>query len=141
MALNNLFSIAGTALTAQTVRMNTTASNLANAGTVAGSEQDAFRAKRTVFKTILDQQLGPLDSSHRGGVKVSSINDDPTPIMRRSDPTNPAADKDGYVYLSNVHEMTEMVEMMAAARSYQNNVEVINTARQLTLRTLDIIKS
>jgi len=141
MALENLFSIAGTALNAQTVRMNATASNLANAGTVAGSEKDAFRAKRAVFKTILDQQLGPLNPSNRGGVKVSRITDDPAPIARMSDPTNPAADKDGYVYMSNVHEMTEMVEMMAAARSYQNNVEVVNTARQLTLRTLDIIKS
>ena len=145
MALNNLFSIAGTALNAQTVRMNATASNLANAGTVAGSEKDAFRAKRTVFKTILDQhlgqQFGQLNPSNRGGVKVTGISDDPAPIARMSDPTNPAADKDGYVYLSNVHEMTEMVEMMAAARSYQNNVEVVNTARQLTLRTLDIIKS
>jgi flagellar basal-body rod protein FlgC len=141
MALDNLFSIAGTALNAQTVRMNATASNLANAGTVAGSEKDAFRAKRANFKTILETQLGPLDKSNLGGVKVSAISDDPAPITRMSDPTNPAADKDGYVYLSNVHEMTEMVEMMAAARSYQNNVEVVNTARQLTLRTLDIIKS
>lgn len=141
MALGNLFNIAGSALNAQTVRMNTTASNLANAGTVAGSEQDAFRAKRAVFKTILEQQAGSIEQSNRGGVKVTGISDDPSPIARMSDPTNPAADKDGYVYLSNVHEMTEMVEMMAAARSYQNNVEVVNTARQLTLRTLDIIKS
>jgi len=141
MALGNLFNIAGSALNAQTVRMNTTASNLANAGTVAGSEQDAFRAKRAVFKTILEQQASSTDQSNRGGVKVTGISDDPAPIARMSDPTNPAADKDGYVYLSNVHEMTEMVEMMAAARSYQNNVEVVNTARQLTLRTLDIIKS
>jgi flagellar basal-body rod protein FlgC len=141
MALGNLFNIAGSALNAQTVRMNTTASNLANAGTVAGSEQDAFRAKRAVFKTILEQQASPMAQSNRGGVKVTGISDDPAPIARMSDPSNPAADKDGYVYLSNVHEMTEMVEMMAAARSYQNNVEVVNTARQLTLRTLDIIKS
>jgi len=141
MALGNLFNIAGSALNAQTVRMNTTASNLANAGTVAGSEQDAFRAKRVVFKTILEQQASSTVQSNRGGVKVNGISDDPSPIARMSDPTNPAADKDGYVYLSNVHEMTEMVEMMAAARSYQNNVEVVNTARQLTLRTLDIIKS
>ena len=144
MPLENLFSIAGSALNAQTVRMNTTASNLANAGTVAGSEKDAFRAKRAEFKTIFDQQLGTLnsgDQGNQGGVKVTRIRDDPAPISRMSDPTNPAADKDGYVYLSNVQEMTEMVEMMAAARSYQNNVEVVNTARQLTLRTLDIIKS
>jgi len=74
-------------------------------------------------------------------VKVTSITDDPSPVKKMHDPGNPSADKDGYVYLSNVNEMTEMVEMMAANRSYQNNVEVINTARQLMMRTLDIIKS
>ncbi len=141
MAFDNIFGIAGSALNAQTTRMNATASNLANAGTVAGSEKDAFRAKRAVFKTILDNQLSAQDATNRGGVKVQQLTDDPAPITRMSDPGNPAADKDGYVFLSNVNEMTEMVEMMAAARSYQNNVEVVNTARQLMTRTLDIIKS
>jgi flagellar basal-body rod protein FlgC len=141
MAFDNIFGIAGSALNAQTTRMNATASNLANAGTVAGSEKDAFRAKRAVFKTILDNQLSAQDATNRGGVKVQQLTDDPAAITRMSDPGNPAADKDGYVYLSNVNEMTEMVEMMAAARSYQNNVEVVNTARQLMTRTLDIIKS
>ncbi len=140
MALDNLFGIAGSALNAQTARMNATASNLANAGAVAASDKDAFRAKRTVFKTIM-AELGSNSSVNTGGVKVSGISDDPKPIARMSDPGNPSADKDGYVYLSNVNEMTEMVEMMAAARSYQNNVEVVNTARQLMMRTLDIIKS
>lgn len=140
MALDNLFNIAGSALNAQTARMNATASNLANASSVASAEKDAFRAKRTVFKTIM-AELGSNSSVNTGGVKVSAISDDPKPIARMSDPGNPSADKDGYVYLSNVNEMTEMVEMMAAARSYQNNVEVVNTARQLMMRTLDIIKS
>ena len=140
MALDNIFGIAGSALNAQTARMNATASNLANAGAVAGTEAGAFRATRTTFKTIMEQQLNSPEMN-KGGVKVAGITDDPKPVARMSDPGNPAADKDGYVYLSNVNEMTEMVEMMAAARSYQNNVEVVNTARQLTLRTLDIIKS
>lgn len=141
MGLDNIFGIAGSALNAQSVRMNATASNLANAGSVASSEKDAFRAKRTVFKTILDQQLNPQDAGNRGGVKIDALTDDLKPISRISDPGNPSADKDGYVYLSNVNEVTEMVEMMAASRSYQNNVEVVNTARQLMMRTLDIIKS
>ncbi|MEI7513889.1 MAG: flagellar basal body rod protein FlgC [Betaproteobacteria bacterium] len=141
MALDNIFGIAGSALNAQTVRMNTTASNLANAGSVAGTDKDAFRAKRTTFKTIMEQQLGSSETNNKGGVKVAAITDDPKTISRMSDPGNPSADKDGYVYLSNVNEMSEMVEMMAAARSYQNNVEVVNTARQLMMRTLDIIKS
>ena len=141
MALDKIFGIAGSALNAQTTRMNTTASNLANAGTVAGSDKDAFRAKRPLFQAILDQQLMPKDGTYPGGVKVVKLTDDPTPIRRMSDPANPSADKDGYVYLSNVNEMTEMVEMMAAARSYQNNIEVVNTTRQLMMRTIDIIKS
>ena len=140
MALDNIFGIAGSALNAQTARMNATASNLANAGAVASSEAGAFRAKRVTFKTIMEQQSNSPDFN-KGGVKVAGIADDPKPISRMSDPGNPSADKDGYVYLANVNEMTEMVEMMAAARSYQNNVEMVNTARQLTLRTLDIIKN
>jgi flagellar basal-body rod protein FlgC len=141
MPLDNIFGIAGSALNAQTVRMNATASNLANGGTVAGTEKEAFRGKRAVFKTILEGQLGGPDQTAKGGVRVTQIVDDPKPITRQSDPGNPAADKDGYVYMSNVNEMSEMVDMMAAARSYQNNVEVVNTARQLTMRTLDIIKA
>lgn len=140
MALDNIFGIGGSALNAQTVRMNAVASNLANAGTVAGSDTEAFRGKRAVFKAILDDQLNG-NENNKGGVKVTEISDDPAPIKRMHDPGNPQADKDGYVYLSNVNEMTEMVEMMAASRSYQNNVEVINTARQLMARTLEIIKS
>jgi flagellar basal-body rod protein FlgC len=141
MPLDNLFGIAGSALNAQSARMNATASNLANAATVAGTEKEAFRAKRVSFKTIVDEQIGKVNEGNQGGVRVSGITDDPKAIGRVSSPGNPLADKDGYIYLSNVNEMTEMVEMMAASRSYQNNVEVVNTARQLTLRTLDIIKS
>jgi flagellar basal-body rod protein FlgC len=139
MALEDIFSVAGSALNAQTTRMNTTASNLANAATVAGSEDGAFRAKRAVFKSILADQMGGGDSG--GGIKVDKLIDDPSPIRKMSEPGNPLADKEGYIYLSNVNEMTEMVEMMAASRSYQNNVEVVNTTRQLMMRTIDIIKN
>ena len=141
MALDQIFGIAGSALNAQSVRMNTIASNLANAGTVAGTDQDAFRGKRTVFKSIMAQQLAPQDGSYQGGVRVKEIKDDATPVRRLLDPGNPLADKEGYVFTSNVNEMGEMVDMMAASRSYQNNVEVINTARQLMLRTLEITKA
>ena len=141
MSLDNIFNIAGSALNAQTTRMNTTASNLANAGTVSGNEGEAFRAKRTVFKTILQEQQKSHEQGYAGGVRIEKITDDPSPIRKMSDPANPMADKDGYVYLANVNEMTEMVEMMAAARSYQNNVEVVNTTRQMLMRTIDIIKT
>ncbi len=141
MSMDNIFGIAGTALNAQLTRMNATASNLANAGTVAGTEKDAFRAKRPVFKALVDEQMTNAGAAYVGGVKVDRMADDTAPPRRVSDPKNPLADKDGYVYQSNVSEVTEMVEMMAAARSYQNNVEVINTARQLMMRTLDISKA
>ena len=141
MALDNVIGIAGTALNAQLTRMNATASNLANAGTVATTEAEAFRAKRPVFKALVDEQMTHAGAPHVGGVKIDRMADDVTPPRRVSDPKNPLADAEGYVYKANVSEVTEMVEMMAAARSYQNNVEVINTARQLMMRTLDITKA
>lgn len=141
MALDSIFGIAGTALNAQLTRINATASNLANAGTVARTEQEAFRGKRAVFQALVDEQLTHAGASYVGGVKVDRLVDDPSPVRRVSDPSNPLADANGYVYQSNVSEMTEMVEMMAAGRSYQNNVEVINTARQLMMRTLEITKA
>ena len=141
MSLNNIFGIAGTALNAQMVRMNATASNMANAGTIASSEADAFKAKRPVFETLLNQQMTTQGAQFVGGVRVSGMVDDNTPNQKLHDPGNPKADKDGFVYVSNVNEVTEMVDMMGAARSYQNNVEVVNTARQLMMRTLDITKA
>ena len=141
MGISNIFGIAGTALNAQITRMNATASNLANAGTVAGKEEEAFRGKRTVFKALVNEEMTHAGAPYVGGVMVDRLVDDPSAPSRVADPKNPMADKDGYVYQSNVSEVTEMVEMMAAARSYQNNVEVINTARQLMMRTLDITKA
>ncbi|MFN5177578.1 flagellar basal body rod protein FlgC [Limnohabitans sp.] len=141
MAMDNIFGIAGSALNAQLTRMNATASNRANAGTVAGNEQEAFRAKRPVFKALVDEQMVQSGQPYLGGVRIAQMVDDKAPTVRVHDPRNPLADKEGFVFKSNVSEVTEMVEMMAAARSYQNNVEVINTARQLMMRTLDITKA
>ena len=141
MSLDRIFNIAGSALNAQTTRMNTTASNLANASTVAKTEGEAFRAKRPVFKALVKDEFTNAGFPYLGGVKVDQVVDDPTPIRSIYDPGNPSADEKGYVYLANVNEMTEMVEMMAAARSYQNNVEVVNTTRQMLMRTIDIIKT
>ena len=143
--MDNIFGIAGTALNAQLTRMNATASNLANAGTVATTSEEAFRAKRPLFKTIVDEMLNKADTHNgqdiKGGVKIDKLVDDPAPVRRQFDPHNPVADKDGYIYQSNVNEVSEMVEMMAAARSYQNNVETVNTAKHLMMRTLDMMRS
>jgi flagellar basal-body rod protein FlgC len=141
MSFNNIFGIAGSALNAQMVRMNSTASNMANAGTVASSADEAYKAKRPVFETLLNQEMTTQGAQFVGGVRVSGMADDSTPNRRILDPGNPKADKDGFVYESNVNEVTEMVEMMGSARSYQNNVEVVNTARELMMRTLDITKA
>lgn len=141
MAIDKIFGIAGSALNAQLVRMNATASNLANASTVSGQEAEAFRAKRPVFKALLEERMTHAAAPYVGGVKVDRMSDDPTPVQKVFEPGNPLADAQGFVYRSNVSEMTEMVELMSAARSYQNNVEVINTARQLMLRTLEITRS
>ena len=139
--IKNIFGIAGTALNAQVIRMNTTASNLANAGTVSPTEAEAYRAKRPVIKALVEQADVNAGFNALGGVKVQEIVDDTSPVRKVHDPGNPEADKDGFVFLSNVNEVTEMVEMMAASRSYQNNVEVVTTARQLMMRTLDITKA
>ncbi len=140
-SFDNIIGVAGSAINAQLTRLNATASNLANASTVSGSESEAFRAKRVVFKTLLDEQAAQAGSPFVGGVRVDRVIDDPAPARMVFQPGNPLANKDGYVFQSNVSEVTEMVEMMAAARSYQNNVEVINTARQLLSRTLEITKA
>jgi len=141
MSFDNIIGIAGSSLNAQLTRLNATASNMANAGTVAGSEAEAFRAKRVVFKALVDEQMANSPVPYAGGVQVDSVIDDPSPPRLVYQPTNPLANKEGYVYQSNVSEVGEMVEMMAAARSYQNNVEVINTARQLMSRTIEATKA
>jgi len=141
MSIDHIIGVASTALNAQITRMNATASNLANAGTVAGSAEEAFRAKRPVFKALMNEEMTNAAAQYVGGVKVDRVIDDATPPRRVADPKNPMADAQGFVYQSNVTEVAEMVEMMAAARSYQNNVEVINTARQLMMRTLEVTKT
>mgnify|MGYP003326543760 CR=1 FL=1 len=139
--LKNIFEIAGTALTAQTIRMNTTASNLANAGSISSTEEEAYRTKRPVCRALVEQSDLNPGFNVLGGVKVKEVVDTTDPVRKVHDPGNPEANEEGFVYLSNVNEVTEMVEMVAASRSFQNNVEVVTTARQLMMRTLDITKA
>ena len=118
MSIKNIFGIAGTALNAQTIRMNTTASNLANASTISPTEQEAFRAKRPIFRALVEQADLNRGFSNLGGVKVKEIVDDTTPVRKVFDPQNPESNEEGYVFLSNVNEVTEMVEMIAASRLF-----------------------
>jgi len=139
MSFERLMSIAGTGMNAQLIRMNTTASNLANAGVVAGTDAGAFRAKRPVFESLLNNAMSGKES-FEGGVRVNEIIDDPKPVKQVFEPNNPLANENGYVFASNVNEIEELIEMMDASRAYQNNIEVISTAKQLMSRTLDVIK-
>ena len=139
MSFERLMSIAGTGMNAQLIRMNTTASNLANAGVVAGTDAGAFRAKRPVFESLLNNAMSGKES-FEGGDRVNEIIDDPKPVKQVFEPNNPLADENGYVFASNVNEIEELIEMMDASRAYQNNIEVISTAKQLMSRTLEVIK-
>jgi flagellar basal-body rod protein FlgC len=127
-----IFQVAGRAMSAQLVRMNTTASNLANAGTVASSSQAAYRTMKPVFRTHFDEKSGMSTVDVESVVNAGS---DPT---KRYDPGNPMADKDGNVWESSVDETRELVDMLETARSYQNNVEVMQTAKSLILDTLKL---
>jgi len=138
MSLFNLFDVAGSAMSAQSIRLNTTASNLANADSVSGSERDVYKALHPVFSTVLDdaQQRG----LPTGGVEVKGVIESDAPAAREYNPNHPLANKDGYIFHSNVEPIAEMADMMAASRSYQNNVEIVNTSKRLLLRTLQLGK-
>lgn len=127
-----IFDIAGSALSAQSQRMNVTASNLANADSVAGPDGQPYRARQVVFE--MAQSAGQAV----GGVKVARVVEDQSPLRMLHDPKNPNANADGYVAQSNVNVVEEMVNMISASRSYQANVEVLNTAKTLMLKTLTV---
>ena len=135
MSMFNIFNVSGSAASAQSQRLNVVASNLANADTVAGPDGKAYKARNVVFQTELMGELGAA------GVRVSSVGEDTTPGRRVHDPKHPQADADGYVTYSNVSPVEEMVNMISASRSYQNNVEVMNTAKGLLLKTLQLGQS
>lgn len=125
----NVFDIAGRAMSAQLVRLNTTASNLANAGSVSRTREDAFRALKPVFRTVSD---GPGVAT----VAVDRVVQSDVEPVKRHAPGHPLADADGYIWDAGVDTAAELVEMVETARQYQNNVQVLQTAKSLTLDTL-----
>jgi flagellar basal-body rod protein FlgC len=135
MSMFQVFNVTGSAISAQSQRLNVVASNLANADTVAGPDGSAYKARQVTFQSELMGQMGDAAST---GVKVSNITEDQTPGRRVHDPKHPSADADGYVTYSNVNPVEEMVNMISASRSYQNNIEVMNTAKSLLLKTLQM---
>ena len=140
MKLDDIMTVAGGALEANTVRMNLAVSNIANAEVLAGNEAEAFKAKRAVFRTILESEVDKRRGEVSGGVRIQEVIEDTTSHTVSFDPNHPDANEEGYVYLSNVNAMNELVEMTAAARSFETNVEALNTAKQLMLRTVELLK-
>ena len=133
MSMFSIFNVSGSAISAQSQRLNVVASNLANVDAVAGPDGQAYKARQVVFQTVPMGQDGAS-----AGVQVSSINESQNPGRRVHNPEHPLADAQGYVVQSNVNAVDEMVNMISASRSYQNNVEVMNTAKSLLLKTLQI---
>lgn len=149
MGMSNIFSITGTALNAQSTHINMIAKNMANSQVASGSEAGAYRAQRPVFATMLESSMGNWNfnqtrlpgfnfGNELGGVKIRDVAQSQSPIERQRMPDNPMADEDGYVYMSNVNMVEEMAYMMQASRNYQSNIEVMNTSKQLMLRTLSL---
>jgi len=134
MSLFNIFDVAGSGMMAQSLRLNTTASNMANANSVSTDADSAYRARHPVFSAMLNSLT--TDEMAAVGVQVNGIVEQQTPPVRLYDPGNPLANDEGYVFQSNVNMVEEMANMLSASRSFQNNVEVMNTAKQMLSATL-----
>lgn len=128
----SIFGVSGSAISSQSQRLNVVASNLANADAVAGPDGQGYKGRQVVFETV------PMGNDASSGVKVKSILESNEPMRRVHNPAHPSADAEGYVTQSNVNPVEEMVNMISASRSYQNNVEVMNTAKTLLLKTLQM---
>ena len=144
MALNRVMDIAGSALNAQSVRLNTTASNLANAGSVSGDPNKVYRARNPVFEAIPGYQTSPSfrvfaeNATASYGVRVTDVVESQQPLTQRYAPDHPEADADGNVYVTNVNTVAEMVNMISASRAYQSNIEIMTTTKELLVQTLSI---
>jgi flagellar basal-body rod protein FlgC len=135
MSLFNVFDVAGSALQAQSIRLNTTSSNLANANSVSSSTGSTYRARQPVFSPLMKEFD---DQGADVGVQVLGIVESSAPLRREHNPNHPMADEEGFIYLPNVNVVEEMANMISASRAYQTNVEVMNSAKQMLLRTLSI---
>jgi flagellar basal-body rod protein FlgC len=132
MSMFSIFGVSGSAISAQSQRLNVVASNLANADAVAGPDGKAYKGRQVVFETV------PMGSDASSGVKIQTIKESQEPGRKVHNPSHPSADAEGYVTYSNVNQVEEMVNMISASRSYQNNIEVMNTAKSLLLKTLQM---
>nr|WP_077531155.1 flagellar basal body rod protein FlgC [Halomonas utahensis] len=148
MSLNQVFDIAGSAMSAQSIRLNTTSSNLANAETASSSTDEVYRARKPIFSAIQADMMGQgggvqdagfsRNELESAGVKVDAIVESDVELEQRYQPDHPKADDNGYVYYPNVNVVEEMADMMSASRSFQTNVEVMNTAKSMMQRVMTL---
>ena len=137
MSLFNVFNVSGSALNAETIRLNTTASNLANAESTNGDVTKVYRARHPVFQSMMNTEASFDDNEEASsGVRILGVVESTAPPLKSYQPAHPLADKDGYVYTSNVNSIEEMTNMISANRSFATNVEAINTARDLLLKVI-----
>jgi len=137
MSMLTALKISSSAMTAQMVRMNTTASNLANMDVVGTTADEAYKAKKPIFQTVMENYT---KNNFEASVQVNGIHVSDRANTKRYDPQNPAASEDGYVFMSNVNSIEEMVDMTNASRSYQTNVEVMNATKKMMMATLQLGK-
>jgi flagellar basal-body rod protein FlgC len=144
MSLASVFNIAGTGMSAQSTRLNTISSNIANAETVSSSIDQTYRARHPVFATMFQNAQQGSDSlfadqdQSGAGVQVLGVVEDQSSLTPRYEPSHPAADANGYVYYPNVNVVEEMADMISASRAFQTNVEMMNTAKQMMQRVLTL---
>ncbi len=147
MSLSSVFNIAGTGMSAQTTRLNTISSNIANAESVSSSVDKTYRARHPVFATVMQGanaatgdrgSLFAAEDRSGAGVQVLGVVEDQSPLMPRYEPNHPAADANGYVYYPNVNVVEEMADMISASRAFQTNSELMNTAKQMMQKVLTL---
>lgn len=141
MSLSSIFDIAGSGMNAQSVRLNTTASNIANAESASSSTDQVYRGRHPVFSAAMLQQMQggtDLPQAESVGVNVAGIVESDAPLQMRYEPDHPLSNEEGYVYYPNVNVVEEMTNMISASRSFQVNVEVMNSAKQMVQRVLSL---
>lgn len=140
-SLDKILNNAATGLSAQSIRMSTISSNLANSGSVGSSEESTYHKKYPVFSEIVNQVQGVAGADQpSGGVVVSAIKSSEQPLQKKYEPENPMANADGFVYLTDVNPIEEMTNMMAASREYEANIELMNTTKNLMAQSIGVLK-
>ncbi|AZR81871.1 flagellar basal body rod protein FlgC [Thiomicrospira sp. S5] len=136
MSMFPTLDISATGMHVQTVRLNTIASNMANVDSISSNSDETYRSKQPVFKTIMNEETG----RPQGGVMIDDIVESEAPAIMEYSPNHPMANEDGYIYRPNVNVVEEMANMMDASRTYETNIEVMNTTKQLLLKTIQLGK-